>query len=133
MKFDRGYISAYFATNAKNQKVELENPYILLTDKKITNIQSIIHILDFCAKENKSLLIIADDVDSEALATLVVNKVRGLLRVCAVKSPGFGEYKKAMMNDIAILTGGTVISEEIGMTLEKAEPQSKQTLTFPRN
>lgn len=124
MKFDRGFISPYFITNVKLQKVELENPLILLSEKKITSIQSILHILDYCAKENRSLLIIAEDVESEALTTMILNKMKGLLRVCAVKSPGFGDYRKAMMNDVAILTGGTVISEDVGMTIEKCDPQA---------
>lgn len=121
MKFDRGYISPYFVTNSKNQKVELDNPLILLSEKKITSIQSIVHLLEHAMKVNRPLLIVTDDVESEALATLVLNKLRGGLKVCAVKAPGFGDNRKATLNDVAILTGGTVISEEIGLTFEKAE------------
>ena len=122
MRFDRGYISPYFITNQKNQKVELENPYILLCDKKLTNLQSILHILEFVAKEGRPLLLIVDDVESEVLATLVLNKLRGGLKICAVKPPAFGDNRKAIMNDIAVITGGTVLSEEIGITYEKSEP-----------
>ena len=121
LKFDRGFISPYFITNPKSGKVELENPKILLVDKKITNIQSILHILEHVAQSNLSLLIICEDVDSEAIATLVVNKLRGGLRVCAVKAPGFGDSRKAIMEDIAISCGGQLISEELGMQLEKVE------------
>ena len=121
MKFDRGYISPYFATNNKTQKVELEDPFILLVDKKITTIQSILHLLEFIMGQNKPLLIIADDVESEALATLVLNKLRGGLKVCAVKAPAFGDNRKSMLSDMAILTGGTVVSEDVGLTLEKCE------------
>lgn len=121
MKFDRGYISPYFATNTKAQKVEFDNPYILMVDKKISSIQSILHILEFVMSEQKPLLIVADDVESEPLATLVLNKLRGGLKVCAVKAPAFGENRKNILSDIAILTGGTVVSEDVGITLEKAE------------
>jgi len=127
LRFDRGYISPYFVTNPKNQKCELENPYILLCDKKLTNIQSILHILEHVARQNRPLLLIVEDVESEALATLVLNKLRGGLKVCAVKPPAFGDNRKAMMNDIAILTGGTVVSEEVGLTYEKAEPSNYKT------
>jgi chaperonin GroEL len=122
LKFDRGYISPYFVTNPKSGKAELENPKILLVDKKITNIQSILHILEHVAQANQALLIICEDVDSEAIATLVVNKLRGGLRVCVVKAPGFGDNRKAIMEDIAISCGGQLISEELGMQLEKVEP-----------
>lgn len=122
MRFDRGYISPYFATDMKAQKTEFENPYILIAEKKITNLQSILHFLEHAMKENRPLLIIAEDVESEALATLVLNKLRGGLKICAVKAPAFGDNRKAILNDIAILTGGTVISEDVGLTLEKSEP-----------
>ena len=122
LRFDRGYISPYFVTNGKTQKVEFENAYILLADKKLSSLQSILHILEFVAKQNRPLVLVVDDVESEALATLVLNKLRGGLKVVAVKPPGFGDGRKAQMNDIAVLTGGTVISEEIGLSYEKAEP-----------
>lgn len=122
LKFDRGYISPYFITNPKIGKVELENPKILLVDKKITNIQSILHLLEHCATTNQSLLIVCEDVDSEPITTLVVNKLRGGLRVCVVKAPGFGDNRKLTMEDIAISCGAQLISEEIGMQLEKCEP-----------
>jgi len=122
LRFDRGYISAYFVTNPKTQKAEFENAYVLLCDKKLTNLQSILHILEFVAKQNRPLVLVVDDVESEALATLVLNKLRGGLKICAVKPPAFGDNRKAQMNDIAILTGATVLSEEVGLTYEKAEP-----------
>lgn len=125
MKFDRGFISPYFVTDTKTQKCELDNPLILLVDKKISSIQSILPLLEHAMKANKPLLLICEDVESEALATLVLNKLRGGLKVCAVKAPAFGDNRKAIMNDIAILTNGTVVSEEIGLTLEKAEPSKK--------
>jgi len=118
MRFDRGFISPYFITDNKNQTVELENPLILISEKKISSIQSIVPILETSVKLNRPLLIIAEDVESEALATLVVNKLRGGLKVCAVKAPGFGDNRKATLQDIAIITGGEVISEETGMKLE---------------
>lgn len=121
MKFDRGYISHYFATNPKTQKVEFENPYILITDRKVTNLQSILQFLEHTMKENRPILIIAEDIESEALATLVLNKIRGGVKVCAVKAPAFGDNRKAILNDIAVLTGGTCISEDLGLTLEKSE------------
>lgn len=120
MQFDRGYLSPYFINKPDTATVELENPYILLCDKKISNIRDILTILEGVAKAGKSLLIIAEDVESEALATLVVNNMRGIVKVAAVKSPGFGDRRKAMLQDIAILTAGTVISSEIGMELDKA-------------
>ncbi len=122
LRFDRGYISPYFVTNPKTQKAEFENAYVLICDKKLTNLQSILHILEFVAKQNRPLVLVVDDVESEALATLVLNKLRGGLKIAAVKPPAFGDNRKAQLNDIAILTGGTVISEEVGLTFEKAEP-----------
>ena len=121
MQFDRGYLSPYFVTNQQNMTAELENPYILIHDKKISNIRDLLPILEAVAKAGRPLLIIAEDVEGEALATLVVNSIRGIVKVCAVKAPGFGDRRKAMLQDIAILTGGTVISEETGMSLEKAQ------------
>ena len=120
MQFDRGYLSPYFINNADRQIALLENPFILLHDKKISNIRELLPVLELVAKAGKPLLIIAEDVDGEALATLVVNNIRGILKTCAVKAPGFGDRRKAMLEDIAILTGGTVIAEEVGLTLEKA-------------
>jgi len=120
MQFDRGYISAYFVTNTEKMLVEMEKPYILLYDKKISNFKELLPILEPVAQSGRSLLIIAEDVDSEALTTLVVNRLRGSLKVCAVKAPGFGDRRKEMLEDIAILTNGVVISEEKGLQLEKA-------------
>jgi len=120
MQFDRGYLSPYFINNQQNQKAELDDPYILLHDKKISNIRDLLPVLESVAKAGKPLLIIAEDIEGEALATLVVNNLRGILKVCAVKAPGFGDRRKAMLQDIAILTGGTVIAEEVGLSLEKA-------------
>ncbi|RNL82952.1 chaperonin GroEL [Sinomicrobium pectinilyticum] len=120
MQFDRGYLSAYFVTDSEKMVAELENPYILLYDKKISNMKDLLPVLEPVAQQGKPLLIIAEDVDGEALATLVVNKLRGSLKIAAVKAPGFGDRRKAMLEDIAILTGGTVISEERGFTLENA-------------
>ncbi len=121
MQFDRGYLSPYFINNQENGTVELDNPYILLVDKKISNIRELLPVLEGVAKSGKPLLIIAEDVEGEALATLVVNNMRGIVKVAAVKAPGFGDRRKAMLQDIAVLTGGNVISEEIGMELEKAQ------------
>src|SRR5215210_1057329 len=121
MQFDRGYISPYFVTNADKMQTVLENPYILLYDKKISNMKELLPILEKVVQTGKPLLIIAEDIDGEALATLVVNKIRGSLKIAAVKSPGFGDRRKAMLEDIAILTGGTVISEERGFKLENAD------------
>ncbi|MBS9774620.1 MAG: chaperonin GroEL [Tenacibaculum sp.] len=121
MQFDRGYLSPYFVTDADKMIAELENPYILLFDKKISNLQEILPILEPVAQSGRPLLIIAEDVDGQALATLVVNKLRGGLKIAAVKAPGFGDRRKAMLEDIAILTGGTVISEERGFSLENAD------------
>ena len=120
MQFDRGYLSPYFVNNQQNMSVELDDPLILLFDKKISNIRDLLPVLEGVAKAGKPLLIIAEDVEGEALATLVVNTIRGIVKVCAVKAPGFGDRRKAMLQDIAILTGGTVISEEVGLSLEKA-------------
>ena len=121
MQFDRGYLSPYFATNQQNMSAELEDPFVLLYDKKISNIKDMLPILEGVAKAGKPLLIIAEDVEGEALATLVVNSIRGIVKVAAVKAPGFGDRRKAMLEDIAILTGGTVIAEEVGLSLEKAD------------
>jgi chaperonin GroEL len=121
MQFDRGYISPYFVTNADKMESVLENPYILLYDKKISNMKELLPILEKVVQSGRPLLIIAEDVDGEALATLVVNKLRGSLKIAAVKSPGFGDRRKAMMEDIAILTGGTVISEEQGYKLDAVD------------
>ena len=120
MQFDRGYLSPYFATNTDTMEVNLENPFILLYDKKISSMKDLLPILEQVAKQGKSLLIVAEDVDGEALATLVVNKIRGTLKVAAVKAPGFGDRRKSMLQDIAILTGGALVSEETGAKLEDA-------------
>lgn len=122
MQFDRGYLSPYFVTNTEKMEVELDNPYILIYDKKISSMKELLPILEPIAQSGKPLLIISEDVDGEALATLVVNKIRGALKVAAVKAPGFGDRRKAMLEDIAVLTGGTVISEERGFKLENATP-----------
>ncbi|HUW27567.1 MAG TPA: chaperonin GroEL [Sulfuriferula sp.] len=119
MQFDRGYLSPYFINNADKQISLLDNPFVLLHDKKISNIRDLLPALEQVAKAGRPLLIIAEDVDGEALATLVVNNIRGILKTCAVKAPGFGDRRKAMLEDIAILTGGTVIAEEVGLTLDK--------------
>ena len=120
MQFDRGYLSPYFINNGDKQQALMENPFVLLYDKKISNIRDLLPILEQVAKAGRPLLIIAEDVDGEALATLVVNNIRGILKTVAVKAPGFGDRRKAMLEDIAILTGGTVIAEETGLSLEKA-------------
>ncbi|MEM8983755.1 MAG: chaperonin GroEL [Pseudomonadota bacterium] len=120
MQFDRGYLSPYFINNQNSQSVELDNPLILLFDKKISNIRDLLPLLEGVAKAGRPLIIIAEDVEGEALATLVVNNIRGIVKVAAVKAPGFGDRRKAMLQDIAILTGGQVISEEVGLSLEKA-------------
>jgi len=120
MQFDRGYLSPYFINKQENMSVDLESPYILIHDKKISNIRDLLPILEGIAKAGRPLMIISEDVDGEALATLVVNNIRGIVKVCAVKAPGFGDRRKAMLQDIAILTGGQVISEEVGMSLESA-------------
>lgn len=121
MQFDRGYLSAYFVTNAEKMEAELDNPYILIYDKKISSMKDLLPVLEKVVQTGKPLLIIAEDVDGEALATLVVNKIRGALKIAAVKAPGFGDRRKEMLQDIAILTGGTVISEEQGRRLEDAD------------
>ena len=120
MEFDRGYLSPYFVTNQEKMVAELENPFVLLYDKKISNMRELLPTLEAVSKAGRPLLIIAEDVDGEALATLVINNMRGIVKVAAVKAPGFGERRKAMLQDIAVLTGGTVISEEVGITLEEA-------------
>ncbi|MCG3201919.1 MAG: 60 kDa chaperonin [Gammaproteobacteria bacterium] len=120
MQFDRGYLSPYFINNQQSMSVELENPVILLHDKKVSNIRELLPVLEGVAKAGRPLLLIAEEVEGEALATLVVNNIRGIVKCCAVKAPGFGDRRKAMLEDIAILTNGTVISEEVGLTLEKA-------------
>ncbi|NRB70428.1 MAG: chaperonin GroEL [Xanthomonadales bacterium] len=120
MQFDRGYLSPYFINNQDTMSVELDAPYVLLHDKKISNVRDLLPTLEAVAKSGKPLLIIAEDIEGEALATLVVNTIRGIVKVAAVKAPGFGDRRKAMLEDIAILTGGTVISEEVGLSLEKA-------------
>ena len=119
MQFDRGYLSTYFINNPEKQVALLENPFVLLFDKKISNIRDLLPVLEQVAKAGRPLLIIAEDIEGEALATLVVNNIRGILKTCAVKAPGFGDRRKAMLEDIAILTGGQVIAEEVGLTLEK--------------
>jgi len=120
MQFDRGYLSPYFINNQQTMKAELEAPYILLYDKKISNVRELLPLLESVAKAGKPLLLVAEEVEGEALATLVVNTMRGIVKVCAVKAPGFGDRRKAMLEDMAILTGGQVISEEVGLSLEKA-------------
>ena len=120
MQFDRGYLSPYFVSNIEKQIAELDSPFVLLFDKKISNIRDLLPVLEQVAKTSRPLLIIAEDVEGEALATLVVNNIRGILKTVAVKAPGFGDRRKAMLQDIAILTGGTVIAEEVGLSLEKA-------------
>ncbi|MFZ5843833.1 MAG: chaperonin GroEL [Pseudomonadota bacterium] len=121
MQFDRGYLSPYFITNREKMQVELDNPYVLLCDKKISNIRELLPVLEAVAKAGRPLVLIAEDIEGEALATLVVNNLRGILKAVAVKAPGFGDRRKAMLQDIAILTGGQVIAEEVGLSLEKAE------------
>jgi chaperonin GroEL len=120
MQFDRGYLSPYFINNQQAMSAELENPLILIYDKKISNIRELLPVLEAVAKQGRSLLIVAEDVEGEALATLVVNTIRGIVKVAAVKAPGFGDRRKAMLQDVAVLTGGNVISEEVGLSLEKA-------------
>ena len=120
MQFDRGYLSPYFISDPQSQSAELENPFVLLYDKKISNIRDLLPLLESVAKSSRPLLLIAEDIEGEALATLVVNTIRGIVKVAAVKAPGFGDRRKAMLQDIAILTGGQVISEEVGLSLEKA-------------
>jgi len=120
MQFDRGYLSPYFINNQQSMQAELDDPFILLYDKKISNVRDLLPVLEGVAKAGKPLLIVAEEVEGEALATLVVNTIRGIVKVCAVKAPGFGDRRKAMLEDMAILTGGVVISEEVGLSLEKA-------------
>ncbi len=120
MQFDRGYLSPYFINNQTSQSADLENPYVLLYDKKVSNVREMLPLLEGIAKAGRPLLVVAEDVEGEALATLVVNTIRGIVKVAAVKAPGFGDRRKAMLADIAVLTGGTVIAEEVGLTLEKA-------------
>jgi chaperonin GroEL len=120
MQFDRGYLSPYFINNQQNQTAELENPFVLLYEKKISNVREMLPLLEGIAKSGRPLLVVAEDVEGEALATLVVNTIRGIVKVAAVKAPGFGDRRKAMLQDIAVLTGGQVISEEVGLSLEKA-------------
>jgi chaperonin GroEL len=120
MQFDRGYLSPYFINDQDSMSAELEDPYVLLHDKKVSNIRELLPVLEAVAKAGKPLLIVAEDVEGEALATLVVNTIRGIVKVCAVKAPGFGDRRKAMLQDMAVLTGGQVISEEVGLQLEKA-------------
>ncbi|MDE6007610.1 MAG: chaperonin GroEL, partial [Muribaculaceae bacterium] len=127
MQFDRGYISPYFVTNTEKMECEMDSPFILLYDKKISNLKDLLPILETVAQSGRPLLIIAEDVDNEALATLVVNRLRGSLKICAVKAPGFGDRRKEMLEDIAILTGGTVISEVKGMQLAQANIQDLGT------
>ncbi len=119
MQFDRGYLSPYFINNQQSQTADLDDPFILLHDKKISNVRAL-PVLEGVAKAGKPLLIVAEEVEGEALATLVVNTIRGIVKVVAVKAPGFGDRRKAMLEDMAVLTGGTVISEEVGLSLEKA-------------
>ena len=119
MQFDRGYLSPYFINNPEKQVAVLDSPFVLLCDKKISNIRDLLPVLEQVAKAGRPLLIIAEDIEGEALATLVVNNIRGILKTCAVKAPGFGDRRKAMLEDIAVLTGGQVIAEEVGLTLEK--------------
>ena len=123
MQFDRGYLSPYFITDQERQVAELENPFVLLVDKKISNIRELLPTLEAVAKAGKPLLIVAEDIEGEALATLVVNNVRGVVKTCAVKAPGFGDRRKEMLADIAVLTGATVVSEEVGLSLEKIEAE----------
>ena len=120
MQFDRGYLSPYFINNQQNQTAELENPFVLLYEKKVSNVREMLPLLEGIAKAGRPLLVVAEDVEGEALATLVVNTIRGIVKVAAVKAPGFGDRRKAMLQDIAVLTGGTVISDEVGLSLEKA-------------
>ncbi|OAY64588.1 chaperonin CPN60-2, mitochondrial [Ananas comosus] len=122
MKLDRGYISPYFITNQKNQKCELEDPLILIHEKKISSLNAVVKVLELALKKQRPLLIVAEDVESDALATLILNKLRAGIKVCAIKAPGFGENRKANLHDLAILTGGELITEELGMNLEKVEP-----------
>jgi len=123
MQFDRGYLSPYFVTNQQRQVVELENPYVLIVEKKVANIRDLVPVLEAVAQSSKPILIIAEDIEGEALATLVVNNARGVVKACAVKAPGFGDQRKEMLHDIAVLTGATVISEDLGLTLENVSAE----------
>ena len=123
MQFDRGYLSPYFINQPEKQTAVLESPYILLFDKKVSNIRDLLPVLEQVAKSGRPLMIIAEDVEGEALATLVVNNIRGILKTCAVKAPGFGDRRKAMLEDMAILTGGQVIAVEVGLTIEKTNSE----------
>ncbi len=131
MQFDRGYISPYFVTDTEKMEVELKEPYILITDKKLSAVKPMVPILEKVAQTGKPILMIAEDIEGEALTTLVLNKLKGTLSACAVKAPGFGERRKAMLQDIAILTGGQVISDELGINLEDVTPVSYTHLTLP--
>ena len=131
MQFDRGYLSPYFITNAEKMIAEMEDPYILIYDKKISNMKDLLPLLEKVVQTGKPVMIIAEDVEGEALATLVVNKIRGTLKCAAVKAPGFGDRRKAMLEDIAVLTGGTVISEDAGYKLENATPQEDDGTDLP--
>ena len=121
MQFDKGYISPYFVTHPEDMKVILEDAYILMFEKKISSLRDLVPILEKVAQRSKPLLIVSEDVDGEALTALVVNKLRGVLQVCAVKAPGFGDRRKAMLGDMATITGGTLISEDLGITLDTVE------------
>ena len=121
MKFDRGYISPYFITNHKDQKVEFDKPLILLSEHKVTNFNQILKYVEHAVAKKRPLLIVADDIESQPLANLIVNKVQGGITVCAVKAPSFGDNRKAILNDIAVLTGGTVVSEQVGVTFEDSD------------
>lgn len=121
MKLDRGYISPYFITNPKNQKCELEDPLIVIYEKKISSINGVVRVLEFALKRQRPLLIVAEDVESEALATLILNNLRAGIKVCAIKAPGFGQNRKAILEDLAILTGGELVTEELGMNLENVD------------
>ena len=123
LKFDRGYISPYFVTDHKTQRCEFDNPLILILDQKVNDIQSVLKYIEFAAKAHKPLLIIAEDVESEVLATLIINKLRGGLKVCAVKSPGFGDNRKLLLSDICVSTQTTMICEEIGVSLDNQKPE----------
>ncbi|KAL5194282.1 Chaperonin CPN60-2, mitochondrial [Glycine soja] len=131
MKLDRGYISPYFITNDKNQKCELEDPLILIHEKKISSINAIVKVLELALKRQRPLLIIAEDVESDALATLILNKLRAGIKVCAIKAPGFGENRKAGLQDLAVLTGGALITEELGLKLEKVDLDMLEDVDFP--
>src|SRR5438046_6437482 len=121
MQFDRGFLSPHFVTNQETVKVEFENPYILIYEEKISNAKSLIHLLEFISKKKEPLLIIAEDIEGDALATLVVNKLKGILQVCAVKAPGYGDRRKAMLEDIAVLTGGKAVFKDLGIQLENVQ------------